>query len=74
MKRWASAFRAFGLGWYFAACVFLGGFAGHWLDTKLGTQVLFLILGIILGIVSGIYGIYRTISPDLNNNRKGRKN
>ena len=44
-----------------AAPIVLGALAGHWLDGKLGTDMIFLIIFLCLGIAGGIYGAYKQI-------------
>lgn len=49
------------LGFRFAAAAAIGGWAGHWLDGKLGTHPLLLIFGIMLGGAAGFINLYRTV-------------
>lgn len=42
--------------------IIAGAFAGHWLDGKLGTGVVFFILLVCLGIAGGTLGAYRQIT------------
>ena len=78
MVWWAVALRLTGLGWYIAACVLIGIFAGIGLDKLLGTQVLFTLLGIILGSIAAFWGVYKMVLPILYGSknqdmpRKGR--
>ncbi|RMD97187.1 MAG: AtpZ/AtpI family protein [Calditrichaeota bacterium] len=51
------------LGLRFALSIFLGVYAGHWLDTKLSTTPLFLLLGLFLGASSGFWSIYKAVFP-----------
>ena len=41
--------------------VLIGIFAGRWLDSKAGTEPLFLIIGLFLGLATGIYAVTRLI-------------
>jgi F0F1-type ATP synthase assembly protein I len=40
------------------------GLAGYWLDTRLGTKVLFLIVGVALGFILGLWQLLRLVNPD----------
>jgi len=63
MRRWELAFRLVGVGWYIGICIFLGVFAGLWLDKKFDTSPILVIVGLILGITIAFYGVYRMILP-----------
>jgi F0F1-type ATP synthase assembly protein I len=39
------------------------GFAGHWLDRRLGTTPWLLLAGLILGMAAGFVGFLRTVLP-----------
>lgn len=41
--------------------IILGALAGHWLDGKLGTGIIFFLILFCLGIAAGIYGSYKLI-------------
>ena len=62
MGRWRAALRLVGVGWYIAGCIILGVVAGHWIDSKLDTSLLW-IVGLILGIFIAFYGVYRMLLP-----------
>lgn len=64
----ALALRLMGLGWYIAVSIILGLVGGVWLDSRLGTRVLFTILGIIAGSGVAFYGVYKMIVPLLMGN------
>lgn len=49
------------LGLTMALPILLGALAGHWIDGKLGTGMIFFILLLCLGIAGGIVGAYRQI-------------
>lgn len=49
------------LGLTLAIPIVLGAVAGHWLDGKLKTGMIFLILLLILGIAAGIIGAYNQV-------------
>ena len=66
MNRWAAALRLTGIGFYIAACILIGIFAGFWLDNKLGTRPWLLIVGLVVGLYLAIYGVYRMIRPLMN--------
>ncbi len=67
MNRWVAALRLTGVGFYIAACIVLGIFAGLWLDNKLNTGPLFMIGGLLVGLAVAIYGVYRMIQPLMSN-------
>ena len=50
------------LGLTMALPIILGAVAGHWLDEKFGTRVIFLLIFVCLGITGGITGAYRQIT------------
>jgi len=66
MKRWETAFRLVGLGWYVGVCIFLGVAGGIWLDKTLNTKPVLVIIGLLLGIIVAFYGVYKMILPNLN--------
>ena len=41
--------------------VVLGAWAGHWIDQKLGTGIIFFLILLFAGIASGFYGAYKQI-------------
>ncbi len=71
MSRWVAALRLTGVGFFIAACIVLGTFAGLWLDGKLDTQPLFMIVGLVVGLIVAVYGVYQMLRPLMNN--KGDK-
>lgn len=50
------------LGLTIALPIVLGAAAGHWLDEKFGTKVIFFLILLILGIAGGFAGAYRQIA------------
>lgn len=50
------------LGLTIALPIVLGAAAGHWLDEKLGTKVIFFLILLCLGIAGGFAGAYRQIT------------
>ena len=58
--------RLVGLGWYIAFAVIAGLVGGLWLDSELGTRVVFTLVGIIAGSVAAFYGVYRMVLPLLD--------
>ena len=73
MNRWAAALRLTGIGFYIAACILIGVFAGLWLDGKLNTRPLFIILGLVIGLGVAVFGVYQMIRP-LMDNRQDKEN
>lgn len=49
------------LGLTMAAPIIFGALAGHWLDGKLGTGMIFLVVLLCLGIAAGFMGAYHQI-------------
>ena len=49
------------LGLTLATPIVLGALVGHWIDDKLGTNMIFLILFLILGIAGGAVSAYRQV-------------
>src|ERR1041384_5924063 len=43
-----------------AVSVVLGYFAGHWLDDRLNTGIIFTLIGVLLGLVATVLSITRT--------------
>ena len=68
MGRWVAALRLVGVGFFIGGSIFLGIFAGRWLDTRLDTH-LFWIAGLILGIIVAFYGVYQMLRPLMGNKR-----
>jgi len=73
MSRWVAALRLTGVGFFIAACILLGPFAGLWLDGRLNTKPWFMIGGLIIGLVVAFYGVYQMIRP-LMSNRQDKEN
>ena len=72
MGRWRTALRLIGIGWYIAICIILGILAGHWLDSKLNTSLLW-VIGLIVGILVAFYGVYRMLVP-FTSNKQDKEN
>jgi F0F1-type ATP synthase assembly protein I len=53
-----------------ALTMVLPGLAGHWLDKRLGTVVLFLLIGLALGCVAATFQLMQIIRVE--NNRKSK--
>jgi ATP synthase protein I len=73
MNRWAAALRLTGIGFYIAACILIGVFAGLWLDNKFNTNPLFILVGLVLGLGVAVFGVYRMIRPLMNGKQDGKK-
>ena len=73
MSRWVAALRLTGVGFFIAACILIGTFAGLWLDGKLNTKPLFMIGGLVIGLVVAFYGVYQMIRP-LMGNKQDKEN
>ncbi len=71
-KRWAGVLRLIGIGWYIAACIFLGTLGGRWVGQKVGgnsSEVIFIVLGLILGLIAAFLGVYRMVKSTLTNDK-----
>ncbi|MDP2731312.1 MAG: AtpZ/AtpI family protein [Dehalococcoidales bacterium] len=66
MKRWQTAFRLVGMGWYVGVCIILGVWGGLKLDEKFNTGPILVIVGLLLGTFIAFYGVYRMILPNIN--------
>ena len=49
------------IGILIAACIFLGFFAGSWLDRRFATGMIFTTVGAIMGVGAGFWAAYQTI-------------
>jgi F0F1-type ATP synthase assembly protein I len=58
-----STFQALGVASQFgitlAICVVLGYFAGHWLDERLNTGIIFTLIGVLIGLVAAVVNTVR---------------
>ena len=52
-----------GAGWYFATCLILGVFFGHWVDEKTGLEPICTLIGIVVGLAVAAVGGYRMLLP-----------
>jgi len=53
-----------------AVSVVLGYFAGHWLDDRLSTGIIFTLIAVLLGLVAATLNtvrLYRAVMKDANN-------
>ena len=73
MSRWVAALRLTGVGFFIAACILLGTFAGLWLDGKLNTKPIFMLVGLFAGLIVAAFGVYQMIRP-LMNNKQDKEN
>lgn len=71
MKRWETAVRLVGLGWYVGVSIFLGVAGGIWLDRKFNSSPFLVIVGLLLGIAVAFYGVYKMVLPNLNSKNGG---
>lgn len=49
------------LGLVIVTTVGLAGYAGHWLDVKLGTGAVLTGIGVVFGIAAAYYSVYTTL-------------
>jgi len=73
MGRWGEVLRLTGVGFFIGGSIALGVFGGLWLDSKLGTSLLWLI-GLILGLVIAFYGVFRMLLPLISSKGYKEKN
>jgi len=59
-------FHLLGVGWYFATCIILDVFIGHWVDGRTGLEPIFTLVGIFLGLAIAFVGGIRLLQPLLN--------
>ena len=69
MDKRLAALGLIGIGFFVAGSIILGVAGGHWLDTKLNTEPLWLIVGLFLGLAVAFYGVYTMLRPFLDNKR-----
>ena len=69
MNRWVAALRLTGVGFFIGGSIFLGVFAGLWLDNRLNTAPVFILIGLVLGIAVAGIGVYQMLLPLLGNKR-----
>src|SRR5690242_21375180 len=50
-----------------AVSVVLGYFAGHWLDDRLGTGIIFTLIGVLLGLVAAVLNTVRLYKALMRN-------
>lgn len=61
------------IGLNMAIPIFIGVFVGHWVDTKAGTNGLFLILFILMGIYISFRNLFTTVLKKIDNGKKDSK-
>jgi ATP synthase protein I len=54
-----------------AISVVLGYFAGHWIDDRLGTGIIFTLIGVLLGLVAAVLNTVRLYKALMRNNESG---
>ena len=69
MSRWIAALRLTGVGFFIGVCIVLGILAGLWIDTKLGTEPVFILVGLVIGVAVAVYGVYRMLLPVMGSKR-----
>ena len=74
MSRWVAALRLTGVGFFIAACIVLGTFAGLWLDGRLDTKPFLMIVGLFLGLMVAGYGVYQMLLPFIGNKQDKENN
>jgi len=70
-RKWAALLRFVGVGWYIGICILLGTLGGRWIGQKLESELFFTVLGVIVGVLIAALGVYRMLSPIMEN--KGDK-
>ena len=74
MSRWVAALRLTGVGFFIGGSIFLGVFAGLWLDNRLNSAPVFILIGLVIGIVAAGIGVYQMLLPLLGNKRNKENN
>ena len=69
MNRWIAALRLTGVGFFIGVCIVSGILAGLWLDTRLGTEPVFILVGLVIGVAVAVYGVYRMLLPVMSSKR-----
>ena len=69
MDKRLAALSLLGVGFVVAGSIILGVIGGRWLDTKFGSEPLWLIVGLLLGIVVAFYSVYTMLRPFFDNKR-----
>ena len=65
--------RLTGVGFFIAACILIGTFAGLWLDSKLDTRPIFMLVGLIIGLIVAGFGVYQMLLPLMDNKNNSQK-
>jgi F0F1-type ATP synthase assembly protein I len=55
-----------------AICVVLGYLAGHWLDDRLNTGIIFTLIGVLLGLVAAVLNTVRLYSALMRTSASAR--
>lgn len=63
MDKRLAALGLLGVGFFVAGSIILGVVGGRWLDTKFGSEPLWLIIGLLLGVLVAFYGVYSMLRP-----------
>ncbi len=71
MRSRLAALGLLGVGFYVAGVIILGVVAGRWLDSRIGSEPLWLIVGLVLGVVAECYGAYAMLQPFLGDRCNG---
>jgi len=81
MDKRLAAVGLLGVGVFVACSIILGVVGGRWLDSKLGSEPLWLIVGLFLGLTVAFYGVYVMLRPflggkngDKGNNKQNKGN
>jgi len=69
MDKRLAALGLVGVGFFVAGSIILGVVGGRWLDSKMGSEPLWLIVGLLLGIAVAFYGVYTMLKPFIDNKR-----
>lgn len=69
MSGWVTALRVTGLGWFVVVSVLGGVVAGRGLDNWLGIYPVITIAGVALGAILASLGVYRMVTPILEQSR-----
>lgn len=67
MDKRLAALGLLGVGFFVAGSIILGVVGGRWLDTRFGSEPLWLIVGLLLGVAVAFCGVYGMLRPFLDN-------
>ena len=70
MNKYSLVLRLVGVGFFIGISIVLGVLAGIWLDSRFGTQFIW-IIGLLAGLITALTGVYQMLKPLMHNGNKG---